>query len=186
MKEPYWWYVLYVKSKAENHAVESFQRSADKIIHGYDVNVFFLESEWYYVDKQARALGKVYKKRPLFPGYVFVETNMPQNEFKAAASVILQDSSDIIRLLQNGKGGSIALQDDERQRLEYLFKGKRCLEHSVGYIEGDKIIITGGPLIGLEGSIKKINRHNRTATIEVQMFGQVQFVNVALEIFRKS
>ena len=59
------------------------------------------------------------------------------------------------------------------------------MEHSIGYIEGDRIIITGGPLVGREGGIKKINRHHRVAQIEIDMFGQKQVVDVALEIVEK-
>lgn len=40
--------------------------------------------------------------------------------------------------------------------------------------------------MGLEGCITKINRHNRTADIEINMFNQRQTVKVALEIVSKS
>ena len=42
---------------------------------------------------------------------------------------------------------------------------------SCGLIEGDKVTITDGPLAGKEAMICKINRHKRTATLNVEMFG---------------
>ncbi len=185
MREPYWWYVLYVKSNTEHRALRSFQKSMLKKTLPYEIETFCPESEKFYKGKHLRTLGKTYIRRPMFPGYIFVETNMLEDEFRAHSFDIIYNSTDIIRLLRNGNDGSIALRQDERERLEYLFKGRRCIEHSIGYIEGDQIVVTGGPLVGLESIIKKINRHHRTAQIEVDMFGQKQTVDVPLEIISK-
>lgn len=185
MQEPYWWYVLYVRSNTEHKVVKSFQKSFDRKGLQYELEIFCPESEKYYKNKQTLTIGKLYQKRPLFPGYVFIETNMPAIEFRSVAFEIIYNSSDIIRLLTYAGSGEIAIKQEERIRLEYLLKGRRCLEHSIGYIEGDAIKITGGPLVGQEGSIKKINRHHRVAQIEIDMFGQKQTVDVALEIIEK-
>lgn len=182
MQEPYWWYVLYVRSNTEHKVAESFQKSFVRKGLPYELEAFCPESEKYYKDKQSRIMGKRYLKRPLFPGYVFVETNMPSDVFRAEFFDVIYNSSDIIRLLRYGESNDIALRQEERQRFEYLFKGKRCIEHSIGYIDGEKIIITGGPLIGQEGIIKRINRHHRTAQIDIDMFGQKQTIALALEI----
>lgn len=186
MQEPYWWYVLHVRSNAEHKVVDSFQKSFIRKGLQYELETFCPESEKYYKDKQSRTMGKTYQKRPLFPGYVFVETNMPSEVFQSEFYDVIYNSADIIRLLRYGASHEIALRQEERQRFEYLFKGKRCIEHSMGYIEGDKIIITGGPLIGMEGTIKKINRHHRSAVLEVGIFNKTQPIEVALEILKKN
>lgn len=185
MQEPYWWYVLYVRSNTEHKVVESFQKSFVRKGLSYELEAFCPESEKYYKDKQSRMVGKIYLKRPLFPGYVFVETNIPSNLFQAEFYDVIYNSTDIIRLLRYGESNDIALKQEERQRFEYLFKGKRCIEHSVGYIEGDKITVIGGPLIGFEGLIAKINRHHRTAKICIKMFGENQLIDVPIEIIYK-
>ncbi|MCD8361556.1 MAG: hypothetical protein LUC98_01135 [Lachnospiraceae bacterium] len=46
--------------------------------------------------------------------------------------------------------------------------------------------ITSGPLAGREGCIRKIDRHKRTAKIQVEMFGQVIDATVGVEIVRKT
>lgn len=185
MQEPYWWYVLYVRSNTEHRVVESFQQTFRKKGLQYEIDVFCPESEKFYNSKKNRILGRQYLRRPVFANYVFVETNMPALEFRGAVYDIIYNSSDIIRLLTYGGSGEIAIKQEERIRLEYLLKDKRCVEHSIGYIEGDNIVITYGPLMGREGSIKKINRHHRVAQIEIDMFGQKQIVDVALEIVDK-
>ncbi len=186
MEEPYWWYVLHVRSNKEHRVVESFQQAFDQKGLAYELQTFCPESEHFYKNKQSQTLGRKYIKRPLFPGYVFVETNMPAKEFRMTFFNVLYNSADIIRLLRYGDSDEVALKKEERQRFEFLFKGKRAIEHSIGYIEGDKIIITGGGLMGLEGFIQKINRHNRTADVEINMFNQRQTIKVALEIVSKS
>ncbi len=185
MQKPYNWYILYVRSNTEAKAVDTLNK-AFRGEESYAFDAFCPESEQYYRGGQARALGKTYRKRPLFPGYVFAETDMPEEQFRKEIFDVINKSAEIIRILNYGNRENIALKESERERLEYLLKGKRCLEHSIGYIEGDKIVITGGPLIGLEGYIGKINRHNRTAEVVLELFGQKQPVKLALEIVSKS
>ena len=61
---------------------------------------------------------------------------------------------------------------------------QKC-DSSVGYFEGDNIVVTYGPLVGMEGSIKRIDRHKRLALVEMDMFDRVTEVKVGLEIIEK-
>ena len=185
MQQPYYWYVFYVKTNSENRVVEDIARFADsKGFSRDDIDPFCPQSEVYYRAAKGKTAGKEYKKRPLFPGYVFVETRLSAKEFSEAFGSFIYTSQDIIRLLKNSKD-NIALPDEERIRLEYLLKGKRCMERSVGFINGDKVVITAGALMGQEGLITYINRHNRFADIELNMFGSTVKARVALEIVEK-
>lgn len=177
---------MYVKANTEQKAVRNFQQAFELKKLPYELEAFCPESEQFYRSKKLRILGKTYIKRPLFPGYVFVETNMPSEVFRSEFSEYIKNSAEIIKLLKYGDSEDIALHDEERQRFEFLLKGKRCLERSTGFIVGDKITITGGSLVGREGAIKKINRHNRTADIEIDMFNRKQTTKVALEIVSKT
>ena len=187
MQEPYFWYVVYVRANTEKRVADDITRFALKSGFDYEFEPFCPESEYYYRNKEDRRTGKAYRRRPLFPGYVFIETNMPPEDFAREFGAYFYGSKDIIRLLRSGRSNNnIALPIEERQRLEFLLKGKRCLERSVGYIVGDKITVEGGPLVGCEGLITYINRHNRFADIEVDMFGGKIKARVALEIVRKN
>jgi len=78
----------------------------------------------------------------------------------------------------------------EMQEMEYAFLNKflndeKFVEMSHGYIKGTSIIITDGPLVGLEGLIKKVNRHKMEATIEAFFFGSMREVTVGLEIITR-
>ena len=185
MQEPYWWYVLFVRSNTEKRVMSDIDDFAKANRLAYEIEAFVPESEYYYRNKKYREMGKPYRKRPLFPGYVFIETNMDSQEFMKVFAHYIRNSADIIKLLRYGEYGDIAIAQEERRRFEYLFKGKRCLEHSQGIIEGDKVIIENGPLMGREGNIKRINRHNRSVKVEFEMFGKAIYAEVALEIVKK-
>lgn len=185
MQEPYYWYVLFVRAGTEHRVAEDIKQYFELHPIPYEFDAFCPESEHYYRSKD-RTAGRCYKRRPLFPGYVFLETQMPSTEFLATSSTYIFASSDIIRVLRYGDSDRIALPENERMRLEFLLKGKRCVEHSVGYILGDKIHIECGPLVGFEGNIVHLDRHNRSATIELDMFGGKNRAVLALEIVSKA
>ncbi len=187
MTEPYWWYVLFVRASAEERVVQDLQRfysAGGKFDYAFEP--FCPQSEYFYRSKKAQSAGKQYRKRALFPCYVFVETNMPSDVFLREFSAFVRSSPDIVRVLRYGGSDEIALPRDERMRFEYLFKGKRCVDHSVGYIAGDSIVVLNGPLIGREGVISRIDRHNRSAVIKLEMFGGTVEAKVALEIVEKT
>ena len=181
MQEPYYWYVFYVRTGKENRVVQDIARFADtKGLTAEAIEPFCPLTETYY-----RTGGvKRYQKRPLFASYVFVETRLGPKEFISEFGSFVYSSQDIIRLLSSGKD-NITLPDCERERLEFLLKGKRCVERSVGFINGDTVTITAGPLMSCEGMITYINRHNRYADIELNMFGGKTKARVALEIVEK-
>ena len=69
--------------------------------------------------------------------------------------------------------------------LEKLLGRNKVVEYSVGFIENDRVVITEGPLVGLESNIIHIDRHKRICTLEIEMLGQKREVKVSLEIVSK-
>lgn len=186
MEEPYWWYVLYVRANTERRVIEDVLRFFNRRFNeAYELDAFCPESERYMRNVKNRILGKKYIRVPLFPNYVFIETNMPSDVFIREFSQLVHMSTDIIRILRYGDSDIIAISLEERRRFEYLLRDKRCIEHSEGFIEGDKVVVTGGSIVGMEGYIKYINRHNHKAWLEIDMFGNKTQVEVVLEIVRK-
>ena len=119
--------------------------------------------------------------RMLFPGYVFIET---------AAPVQLRDSlrgvPAFTRLLGASEESFLALTDDEVAWLNAFTNiNTHVVEMSHGIIEGDKVIVTKGPLRGHEGQIARIDRHKRVAELEITMFGRTKRVRIGLEIVIK-
>ena len=71
------------------------------------------------------------------------------------------------------------------QLAENLRKEEQLVTMSTGIIENDQVRILTGPLQGMEGYIRKINRHKRKAWVSIEMFGRSVDMEVGLEIIKK-
>lgn len=172
-----YWYALFVLDGSEDEIVRQigtmdkngdFRPFAPKI-----ASVF----------RSGRRAVKEY--RTMFPGYVFLETERSPEETVRALKPFLDNSSLIIRMLKYGNEHEIALDRKDCELLNRLLDDRKCLEMSTGIIEGDRVFVESGPLVGMESTIKRIDRHKKTATIEFECMGRVQRVKVGLDIVRK-
>lgn len=91
-----------------------------------------------------------------------------------------------IRILGNGENVFSPLTDKERDWFLSFLDDEHVVRMSEGVIEGDKVTVTRGPLMGFEGDICKIDRHKRRACIKVSLFGRTVPASVGLEIVRKT
>ncbi|NBH72676.1 hypothetical protein D3Z51_11720 [Clostridiaceae bacterium] len=73
----------------------------------------------------------------------------------------------------------------ESPYLKELCQEDNLIAMSKGIIKAGKTIVTNGPLKGRERLIKRIDRHKRTAEIEIFLSGQKEQVTVGLEIYEK-
>jgi len=171
-----YWYVFFVRTGREER-VEKFLKERLNT----DVFIPFVPLHE-KIFKMANTLKKELK--PLFPSYVFIESEMSNQEFMKSIKGLIHNSNDIVHLLKYSDT-EIALRESERLMLVSLFNDDHCIESSSGVIEGDKIYIIDGPLKGLESIIRKVNRHRRLASIEIEFAGDIRLVNVSLEIVEK-
>ncbi|MCX8131317.1 MAG: antiterminator LoaP [Clostridia bacterium] len=171
-----YWYILHVQTGREYNVEELLRKRLDS-------NIFmpFIPLQ----ESLFKIAGTVKKElKPLFPGYVFVESELSEQEFMKRTSNLIYATHIIIRLLRYSDT-EIALRECERQMLLCLSNDKYCIEPSSGIIKGDKIYITDGPLRGWESIVKKVNRHKRQASIEIEFMGSLRLVSVSLEIMDK-
>jgi transcriptional antiterminator NusG len=173
------WYVLFAKTGYEQKAVDEISR-AWKID---DLNPFIPT-----YDMPFRRAGKVsLEKRLLFPGYIFIESEINEKEFYVAVRQFIVQSKYALKLLHYGgfSDSNFAMKDEDREIFLKLYNKNYCIEMSRGFIEGDKIIIIDGPLLGFESYIKKINRHKMEAIIAIKLMGDVREIKVGLETVKK-
>lgn len=171
------WYVIQVRTGSEEKIVVQCQ----KIIQEQDCEGSALRKCFipYYEQKRRYEGAWHTEQKKLFPGYVFlVSDNLEQ----------LQESlTEIVGLTKLlGIGEEIVpLMEEEVQWLKKLGGDSQVVEASIGVIEHDEIRIVSGPLEGMEGCIKKIDRHKRLAWLEVAMMGRIMEVQVGLEVVEK-
>ena len=166
------WYVIQVCTGAE----EKIKSLCEERIPSEIVERCFVP----YYERMYRYHGQWNKEQKrLIPGYVFLVSERLEELFFA-----LKQIQGLTRLL--GTGDEIVpLSNAEINLLRRLGNDTELVEMSEGIIEGDNIIVTDGPLLGLEGYIKRIDRHKRIAYLEIEMVGRLVETQVGLEIVSK-
>ncbi|MGN0363515.1 MAG: antiterminator LoaP [Bilifractor sp.] len=120
----------------------------------------------------------------LFPGYIFAETGRPDDLLvrlgREKGLTVFQHAT-----LLREDSYILPVRKEEAAWLRRLWDSGKTVRTSKGAIIGDRVVITEGPLVGLEGTIRKIDRHKKTAWIEMPFLGQERLVRVGLEITMK-
>lgn len=167
------WYVVQVIGGREKRVLDLLERFVDEEL----VEECFIPQ--YEVMKR---IGGDWRKRSeiLIPGYLFVVTKNPS---RLASE--LRKVPEFTKLLGNDDV-FIPLPDQEVAFINaFTEPGRRVVEMSEGVIEGDRIVVLNGPLMGQTGLIKKIDRHKRLAYLEIEILGRKKSVKLGLEIVRK-
>jgi transcriptional antiterminator NusG len=124
--------------------------------------------------------GKWQKKlEVLFPAYIFIQTNNINLLFHALKSI--PKLTKILGMDYN----FIPIDKSEEEFLAKFFNQNYIIEMSKGFIVGENVHILEGPMINFKGKIKKIDRHKRTAYIEIEMFGRKTVVVIGMEVIAK-
>lgn len=167
------WYVMQVFTGLEDQAVLYCNERVSKEV----LDKCFIPRH----EVKIRRKGKWnIEEKVLFPGYVFVITDHVED----LQQQLLHRIPDFTKIIGKNKD-LISLTESEISFLQRFGGEEQIVKMSTGVIEGDKIIVFEGPLTGMEGYIKKIDRHKRKAWIEVEMFGTLQKAEVGLEIVKK-
>lgn len=167
------WYVVQVRTGTE----ENIRLQCEANIPEEIMERCFIP----YYEERRRIRGEwMTVKRILFPGYVFLITEKMEELFHQLKKVV-----GLTKMLGTGEE-IIPLTETETEFLKRFGGEDQIVEMSEGIIEQSRIRILSGPLMGMEGQIRKIDRHKRKAWIEVELFGRIQRVEVGLEIPMKT
>lgn len=166
------WYVVQVATGNEDTVKELCTRQISSAI----LEECFIP----HYEEMKRYRGSWHKNQSiLFPGYVFVVTEHIEQLGQELRSI-----NGLTKIL-GSEGTYIPLSPSEIAFLERFGGPKRVVDVSVGFIENDRVQITEGPLMGMEGCITHIDRHKRKARLNVEMFGRQTEVTVGIEIVMK-
>ena len=169
------YYVIHVKTGKEEKTIEDIKKQLGNK-EGFDVFAPFRKSIRKYKGVEKEVIERC------FPGYLFVETDNVKELFEA-----LYWTPGYTRLL--GREGYsynfLPLSDGEARVIDILYSknSNRVTEISdIVVNEGQIIRVVDGPLMGLLASVKKVNLHKRTVTIETTIAGRAVELNVAINI----
>ncbi|MCD7736809.1 MAG: antiterminator LoaP [Lachnospiraceae bacterium] len=166
------WYVVQVRAGAEEKICAQCAKKISETL----LRQSFLA---YYEERKKRGGKWETQKKVLFPGYVFLDTDEIEKVFFELKKVI-----GLTKILGIGED-IVPLTEEEVRFLTQLGGENHVVEMSEGIIEGARVKVQSGPLMGKEALIKKIDRHKRKAYLELELFGHMQRVEVGLEITMK-
>ena len=165
------WYVIQVYTGKELEiAQQCRERVADE---GEDVFVPLAE-RWTKIRGERTLITS-----RLFPGYVFIETERIEDFYKRLNRIYA-----MTKVLRTGDEMT-PIQKEEEEYLRKLGGDEHVVKYSEGYIEGDKLGVTSGPLKDFEGRIKKILRHKRLVVMEVPLLGHTVEVTLGLGVVER-
>ena len=165
------WYVIQVYTGRE---LEIAQQCRDRVAEeGEDVFVPLAE-RWTKIRGERTLITS-----RLFPGYVFIETERIEDFYKRLNRIY-----GMTKVLRTGDEMT-PIQKEEEEYLRRLGGEEHVAKYSEGSIEGDKLVVTSGPLKDFEGNVKKILRHKRLVVMEVSLLGQTVEVTLGLGIVER-
>ena len=166
------WYAVQVRTGREEAVLQLSKKMIDESV----LKECFIP----YYERMKRFQGEWHKEQYiLFPGYIFLVTEQLDVLFWELKKV-----PGLTRILGDGME-FVPIKEDEKVFLQKMGGSSHLAEMSKGIIEGDKVIITSGPLSKFKGEITYIDRHKRLAVIRIEMFGRWMDVKIGLEIVHR-
>lgn len=166
------WYVIQVQAGHEAAVIKKcYERN---VLHSGE-EVFTIFSE-----RMVKECGK-WKKRtvPAFQKYIFAET-----EDTDGFRIRLRKVQELAKML--GVDESIVpIYREEQEMLQKLGGEEHVIRYSEGYMLGEKLIVTEGPMKGMEGYVKWTDRHQRIAGIELSLLGRNVAVKMGIGILKR-
>lgn len=145
------WYILFVQTEKQSQLCVLLEQEG--------VHAFLPMMEYYRRDR------KELTEKPMFPGYIFVQSELTQKEFDGLLDSMEERRWGFIRQLK--EEGGAALSEEEKAFFQWLLGDSGTARMSYGYLNpAGKAVITYGPLIGCERHIRKTDRHNRLVLMD--------------------
>jgi transcription termination/antitermination protein NusG len=160
------WYVVHTKSRFEKVVYEGLCKKS---------LVTFLPKIRVQSKRRDR---KLMIDAPLFPGYLFVRTDLNPVEHLEIVKTV-----GAVRLIGN-KSGPVPVSDEAIDSLKIMVSTENPITTGSGFQKGDRVIVISGPLTGVTGTFSRYRGLDRVI-VEVEALGQFAAVEVDLEDVEK-
>lgn len=170
------WYAMQVISGQENRTILLTEKMVPKMI---------LEHSFVPRRRIRKKFHGVWHEitEKLFPGYVFMISDQPQLLYEKLKMIPA-----LTKMLGRCEEYFTPLSKTDIQMIKKLWNETEDCEVQISKImveEGNEIRILSGPLSNLEGQIKKVNLHKRTAAVEMEFMGNKSMVYLGIELVGK-
>jgi transcription termination/antitermination protein NusG len=157
------WFALYVKSRHE------FVTNGELGRKGFETFLPSVRRRQHWKDRRKEILF------PLFPGYLFVNTN-PANNFFAA----VLKTRGAVRLISAGTGQPTPVPDAEIESLRLMIESGKDFDIYPHLKEGMPVRVTKGPLRGAEGVLSS-KEDQSFFLVNVTLLGRSAAVRIQAE-----
>lgn len=159
------WYVLFVLVAKSDKLCSLLNKKG--------INAFIPQIEYYRRDIKGNAL------KPLFPGYIFVKSEMDQSDFDNFLYKLGEQKDGLIKQLK--EDGVSALRDEEIEMFNKLLNTEGILEMSQAFIEDKRAKVIEGPLIYYQNHIVKVDKHNKLAYLDIEFMNRQILVGLNIK-----
>ena len=108
---------------------------------------------------------------PLFPGYLFVKTNLDPSEHIEIVKTV-----GVVRMVGN-KDGPISVPQETVDSLKIMVKGDNAVVTGSRFRKGDRVIVVYGPFVGVVGTFVRYGGKGRVV-VNIEALGQYAGVDV--------
>jgi transcription termination/antitermination protein NusG len=160
------WYVLHTRSRFENVVNECLIKKS--------IDVFLPR----ILVRSKRTDRKKMIRVPLFPGYLFVKTNLNPVEH-----LEILKTAGVVRLIGNTDGPK-SVPDEAVQSLMIMVKTDDPVSTGQIYRKGDRVIVVSGPFAGVVGRFIRYGGKGRVV-VNIEVLGQCAGVDVCEDDIEK-
>lgn len=156
------WYVLHTRSRFENVVNDGLIKKS--------MEVFLPKIQV----KSRRRDRKVMIKAPLFPGYLFVKTDLNPYEYIEIIKTV-----GVVRLIGN-KDGPVPVPPESVESLKIMVAQNNPIATGRRFKKGDGVIVVYGPFAGVTGIFVRYRGKGRVL-VYIEALGQFAGVDVSEE-----
>ena len=153
------WYVLHTKSRFENVVNEGLAKKS--------IEIFLPKVKVRSKRRDRKAMIQV----PLFPGYVFVKTDLNPYEHIEIVKTV-----GAVRMIGN-KDGPVAVPEVNIESLKIMVGGNSSVITGTRFKKGDMIMVVDGPFAGVTGTFIRYKGKERVV-VYIEALGQFASVEV--------
>ncbi len=160
------WYVVHTKNRFENVVYEG--------LHKKSLETFLPKITVRSKRKDRRKMIRI----PLFPGYLFVKTDLSPVEH-----LEIVKTAGAVRLIGN-KDGPISVPDEIVDSLKIIVSTENKVTTGSRFQKGDRVMVVSGPLTGVTGIFSRYKGQGRVV-VHIDALGQFAAVDVSEEDVEK-
>jgi transcriptional antiterminator NusG len=170
------YYVIQTWTGAEEKFSGLFRKRNPEV--GADEIGFYFPCKKMVIRRQGKQLQEV---SPIFPGYLFAEVDESVSEKDFLTD--LKKPGDFFRVLPSNQTMRPLYRGELDVVGRFLLKnGEPVGLSQVKFVENQRIVVLSGPMIGLEGSIIKVDKRKKRAKIKIDMFETEMTIDLGFEV----